>query len=94
VRLREALGSEVIVHARLAAQAAHTDAVQELAEDVGVHALDGGESETTVVGRFAPRSDAQEDAPVEAVVDTRAMHFFDPATGLGIYDAPTEGADS
>jgi hypothetical protein len=30
---------------------------------------------------------------VEVAIDTRNMHFFDPATGLGIYDStPTEGA--
>jgi hypothetical protein len=30
---------------------------------------------------------------VTAVVDTRALHFFDPQTGNGIYDSP-KGAQS
>ena len=39
-----------------------------------------------VVGRFSPRSRIQPGDEVVAVVDTRALHFFDPATGAGIYD--------
>jgi hypothetical protein len=28
----------------------------------------------------------------EAAVDTRNLHFFDPDTGLGIYDGHAKGA--
>ncbi len=95
VTLREALGSEIIVHAQLAAPPAVTDAVRELAADAGVHELDAGESETTIVGRLSPRSRVREGEQAEVVVDTRALHFFDHETGLGIYDeTPTGGAAS
>jgi multiple sugar transport system ATP-binding protein len=95
VRLREALGAEIIVHAQLAAPPAVTDAVRELAADAGVHELDESEQETTVVGRLSPRSRVREGDKAEVVVDTRSLHFFDPDTGLGIYDeTPTGGAAS
>jgi hypothetical protein len=32
----------------------------------------------------------QEGTNVEVVVDTRALHFFDPDTGLGIYEQGNE----
>jgi multiple sugar transport system ATP-binding protein len=40
----------------------------------------------TLVGRFGPRSTARPGEPLEIAVDTRSLHFFDPETGLGIYD--------
>jgi multiple sugar transport system ATP-binding protein len=91
VSLREALGSELVVHATLAAPAAQAEQMQELAEDTGIGSLgagdgDGGGPSTTIVGRFSPRSQVREGEPAEAVVDTRRLHFFDPETGLGIYD--------
>jgi len=92
VRLREALGSEVIVHARIDAPPAETEQIEELAEDLGVRTLDGagaegdGARETTIVGRFSPHSSVREGETAEVVVDTRQLHFFDPETGLGIYD--------
>jgi multiple sugar transport system ATP-binding protein len=97
VQLREALGSEVIVHARIAAQAAKTEQIEELTEDLGVRTLahDGGDDagETTIVGRLSPHSTVREGETAEVVVDTRQLHFFDPETGLGIYDeTPTGGA--
>jgi multiple sugar transport system ATP-binding protein len=98
IGLREALGSELVVHATLAAPAAQSGQVQELMQDAGMRALSGsgdGSSETAIVGRFSPRSAVRENEPAEAVVDTRRLHFFDPETGLGIYDEPpTGGADS
>ncbi len=96
VQLREALGSELIVHARIAAPAAATEQVQELAADLGVTPIDARseEAETTIVARLSPHAQIAEDQQLELVVDTRALHFFDPETGLGIYDAPTEGAPS
>jgi hypothetical protein len=32
-----------------------------------------------------------EGEPVEVAVDTSALHFFDPDTGLGIYEQQQEG---
>jgi multiple sugar transport system ATP-binding protein len=97
VQLREALGSEVIVHARIAVPAAQTEQIEELTEDLGVRTLDGGGAEgdgnreTTIVGRLSPHSSVREGETAEVVVDTRQLHFFDPETGLGIYDENPDG---
>ena len=61
----------------------------ELAEDAGAGAP--GERGVTMVGRFSPRSRVAPGDAVRAVVDTRSLHFFDPDTGLGIYEATTKG---
>jgi multiple sugar transport system ATP-binding protein len=87
VELREALGSEIMVHLGVDARAAVTDETRELAEDVGVSAPTGdGTGHATVVGRFSSRSRVRTGETAQAVVDTRSLHFFDPDTGLGIYD--------
>jgi multiple sugar transport system ATP-binding protein len=44
-----------------------------------------------LVGRFSAHSEAREGAPVDAVVDTGDLHFFDPDTGLGIYGSDENG---
>jgi multiple sugar transport system ATP-binding protein len=94
VSLREALGSEIMVHMSVDVRSAQTEDVQELREDVGVQPAgdDGGEQRTTIVGRFTPRSRVAVGDDAEAVVDTRNLHFFDPETGLGIYDDQAKGA--
>jgi multiple sugar transport system ATP-binding protein len=99
VVLREALGSEIMAHFEIDAKQAVTDDVRELAQDVGdersVQEIEGGggEAETVVVGRFSARSGIREGESTEVAVDTHALHFFDPQTGLGIYDgAGTKGA--
>jgi multiple sugar transport system ATP-binding protein len=93
VEMTEALGSEVLVHFTIAAPQAVTDDVRELAEDVGddraVGQLAAGlqPDEASLVGRFSPRTRVREGEAVEAVVDQRALHFFDPETGLAIREA-------
>jgi multiple sugar transport system ATP-binding protein len=96
VDLREALGSEIMVHMQVDARAAQTDDVRELREDVGVEPAggdDGGDQRATIVGRFTPRSRVAVGDEAEAVVDTSNLHFFDPETGLGIYDDQAKGAN-
>src|SRR5450756_2895920 len=39
-----------------------------------------------VVGRFNAQTQVREGQTIEIAVDTRALHFFDADTGLGIYD--------
>jgi multiple sugar transport system ATP-binding protein len=97
VELREALGSEIMVHFGIDATPALTEDVRELAQDVGDDRTDrreGVAGRSTIVGRFGARSRVREGEPAEVAVDTRALHFFDPETGLGIYDSepPTKGA--
>jgi multiple sugar transport system ATP-binding protein len=91
VQLRESLGSEVMVHLQVDAKPALTEDVRELAQDmdaVAVSELSEGATETTIVGRFGSRSRVREGEVAEVAVDTRTLHFFDPESGLGIYDEP------
>jgi multiple sugar transport system ATP-binding protein len=85
VKLREALGSEIMVHFAVDAKPALTDDVRELAKDVGEEVTEAG-GETILVGRFDPRSGVREGDSVPVAVDTRTLHFFDLETGTGIYD--------
>jgi multiple sugar transport system ATP-binding protein len=96
VELREALGAEIMVHFTVDAPPALTEDVRELAQDVGDERAaqqEAGASETTMVGRFGARSEVEEGEAADVVVDTRALHFFDPETGSGIYEdeTPTKG---
>jgi multiple sugar transport system ATP-binding protein len=91
VVLQEALGSEVMVHFTIDAEPAATEDVRELAEDVGdERVVEETPEETTMVGRFNPRTDVRVGETAEIAVDTRALHFFDPETGAGIYDESDE----
>jgi multiple sugar transport system ATP-binding protein len=93
VSLREALGSEIMVHFAIDATPAITEEVRELARDVGEDAGRRRSDMTTVVGRFGARSGVRVGEPADVAVDTRALHFFDPETGLGIYD-DTKGSST
>ncbi|HEY5090021.1 MAG TPA: sn-glycerol-3-phosphate ABC transporter ATP-binding protein UgpC [Polyangia bacterium] len=92
LELREALGSEIMAHFAIKAAHAETDEMRELAEDAGVAEttpqIGGSDGEAVIVGRFGARSQVKLGEQLHAVVDTRAIHFFDQASGKGIYDSP------
>ncbi|TML85211.1 MAG: sn-glycerol-3-phosphate ABC transporter ATP-binding protein UgpC [Actinobacteria bacterium] len=91
--LREALGSEIMAHFTIDAPPARTEETAELAEDVGAELTEDAPQESLLIGRFGARSRVTEGDTIEAAVDTRALHFFDPETGLGIYEGSnTKGA--
>jgi multiple sugar transport system ATP-binding protein len=98
VSLTEALGSEIMVHFSIEASQAATEEMRELAKDVGderavAQLEEGGAPTASFVGRFGARSRVRGGDPLEVAVDSRALHFFDPETGLGIYDGNiTKGA--
>jgi multiple sugar transport system ATP-binding protein len=92
IDLREALGSDVLVHFTLDAAPAVTDDVVELAVDAG-HAGDEAvqhvaADQAHVIARLNPRTRAANGEPIELEVDTRRLHFFDPDEGSAIYDEP------
>jgi multiple sugar transport system ATP-binding protein len=65
--LREALGSEVLVHFPAVAE------TQQLVD-----------TDSLFVARLDPETTVREGDRVRLVVDTRRLHFFDPASGLAI----------
>jgi multiple sugar transport system ATP-binding protein len=87
--LREPLGSEIIAHFEVDAPPALTEDVRELARDVGhegtVQAPAEGDTKTTMVGRFGPRSRVRNGDVIDVAVDTSAVHLFDLETSEGIY---------
>jgi multiple sugar transport system ATP-binding protein len=94
VTLTEALGSEIMVHFSIEASQAATEEMRELAKDVGderavAQLEEGGAPTASFVGRFGARSRVRSGDALEVAVDSRALHFFDPETGLGIYDGNT-----
>jgi multiple sugar transport system ATP-binding protein len=91
VDLREALGSEVLIHFTVEAPIVLTEDTKELATDVGTVELEdlerrAKEARSTFVASLNPRTDAREGERLELFVDTRRLHFFDPENGRGVYD--------
>ncbi|HUY47395.1 MAG TPA: hypothetical protein VMV92_16960 [Streptosporangiaceae bacterium] len=70
MKLREELGSEVQVHGAIGT-AAHLSGDEP--EDV--------RSLATMVARMDPRTAIKEGDVASVLVDTGALHFFDPASG-------------
>ena len=96
VILREALGADVLVHFGVKARPVMTEDTKELAHDAGAEILEAVErgaeqGEWIFLARLNPRTEAQQGKPIELVVDTHRLHFFDPETGLGIYEGEPGG---
>jgi multiple sugar transport system ATP-binding protein len=89
VRLRELLGSEVVVHFEVEAAPVVTDETREIAEDVDASALTELDNlramrRTAFVGRFAAEAPTEERTVAEIAVSPGALRFFDPETGVRI----------
>lgn len=100
--LREALGAELMVHFTVeGTRPALTEDVRELARDVDATAEAQQEQQeqqhtdaALLVGRLGARARVTEREPLEVVVDTRSLHFFDPDTSRGIYNNEQKGAST
>jgi multiple sugar transport system ATP-binding protein len=97
VVLREALGAEVLIHFAVDAPPVLTEDTRELVgaqtgpmahTNVAVEELEKAAEigTSTFVARLDPRTRAVERQSLELVVDTARLHFFDPETGLGVYE--------
>jgi multiple sugar transport system ATP-binding protein len=81
ILLREGLGSEVVVHAQLDARAPQVQTAQ--GDESGV-LLEG--SGVVIIARLDPRTKVAIDEDASFVVDVERLHWFDPGSGLAIYD--------
>jgi multiple sugar transport system ATP-binding protein len=90
VRLREALGSEVIVHFQVEAAPVVSDDLRELAEDVDeavmLEDLDHERRmrRTAFVGRFGVGTQVADGERAEVAIAPGAIRFFDTSTGAAI----------
>jgi multiple sugar transport system ATP-binding protein len=88
VDIREDMGAEVFAHFRVDAEAVESEEVLEAMEeqdvpDVVHERMRGG---VPFIARLERGTGAREGHRLDIAVDTRRLHFFDPETGLGIYD--------
>jgi multiple sugar transport system ATP-binding protein len=89
LELREDMGAEVYLHVSVDAPPVITEDTRELASDIDAAKLDelrqrASERRSRFIVRADPESRAATEQKVEIAVDTRRMHFFDPATGSAI----------
>jgi multiple sugar transport system ATP-binding protein len=88
VDIREDMGSEVFVHFGAGGRPVRG---HDVAAAIGEEAIEATEQQTKgkgslFVARVGRESRAREGERVELLVTTSHLHFFDPETGLGIYD--------
>jgi multiple sugar transport system ATP-binding protein len=91
--IREDMGSEVIVHFNVSGEPVTT---KEVAEALIVDSPEDREAKLAAerargrgvpfVARLERETHARERESLELAVDVTRLHFFDPETGLGVYD--------
>jgi multiple sugar transport system ATP-binding protein len=92
----ELLGSELLAHVEISAVPVLTEEVIEVASDVDHTLLENLKSEarkhrSVIVARFDAASHIHVDQPIDLVVDTRKLYFFDLETEHAIpLDRPAE----
>ncbi len=88
VELREDLGPEVDVHVGIDAPAPALEAVIEATESADTTGEAGvaGRPEGIFVARLGAGTEAREGRQVKLWLDPRALHFFDPDSGVAIYE--------
>jgi multiple sugar transport system ATP-binding protein len=96
VKSIEALGAELIAHLELSGRPVMTDEVREIAADlddalVAELEAEAHDAKLPLVGRFDVASRARGREPIEVVVDTSRVHFFDIDTGAAIGGHPLAG---
>jgi len=82
--LVEAMGSDVMVHFPVQAEAVLTEEQKQLVDETG--AAVAGTSGTVLVGRFSPRTRVYVGQPIKVRIDTARLHFFDLQTGKSVWD--------
>jgi multiple sugar transport system ATP-binding protein len=88
IDIREDMGSEVFVHFGSGGRPVRG---KDVAAAIGEEAIEATQEQTKgkgslFVARVGRTSRAREGDKIELLVTTRRLHFFDPETGLGIYD--------
>jgi len=86
--IREDMGSEVFVHFSVKGEPVRATEVVEALEHEEFEALKerARTSGVPFVARVERLTKAREGERLDLVVDVQHLHFFDPETGLGIYD--------
>jgi multiple sugar transport system ATP-binding protein len=83
--LREALGSDALVHFTVDGSRGLASHVRELAHDVEdpaqLQELERDERQVTFIGRFQPHSRVAPGEPIEVAIQPGAVMLFDPETG-------------
>jgi len=92
VDIREDMGSEVFVHFGSGGRPVRGE---DVAAAVGTEAIEATQKQakekgSLFVARVGRHSRAREGEPVELLVTTSRLHFFDPETGQGIYGDGSE----